>query len=56
MERTWIREILFNIEKGYEDVEGGGGAEILCARGLSKIGMVKGEGIKSGYRTNGLIA
>ena len=23
MERTWIKEILFNIEKGYEDVEGG---------------------------------
>ena len=27
----------------------------VCARGLSKIGEVKGEGVKSGYRTKGLI-
>ena len=34
----------------------GGGAEILGVdSGVWKIGEVKGEGVKPGYRTNGLI-
>ena len=34
----------------------GGGTEILCVLGgLWKIVELKGEGIKSGYRTKGLI-
>ena len=51
----WIRESLFNLEKGYEDVWG---AEILGAwvpGGLWKIDEVKGEGIKSGNKTKDLI-
>ena len=38
-----------------KDVDGGGGAKILCVFGeLWKIGKFKGEGVKSGYRTKGL--
>ena len=33
MERTWIRESSFNIEKGNVDVEGGG-VEFVCVFGV----------------------
>ena len=33
----------FDIEKGYEDVGGVGVKFCVCARGLSKIGEVKGR-------------
>ena len=49
----------FNIEKGYKDVEGGGGGErelkfFVCALGLWKIGKVKGRAYNLA-RTKGLI-
>ena len=42
MERTWIRESSFNLEKGLRRF---GGAEILCegSRSFEKVGEVKGE-------------
>ena len=34
----------FNVEKGYEDVEGEAGLKFdVCARGLWKLGEVKGK-------------
>ena len=45
MERTWIRESTFLYrEGGYEHVEGGGGAEILC---------VCSEGFEKSVRSGG---
>ena len=45
MERTWIRESTFLYrEGGYEHVEGGGGAEILC---------VCSEGFEKSVRSRG---
>ena len=34
MERTWIRESSFNLEKGYEDVEGMGLTFCVCSGAL----------------------
>ena len=34
MERTWISESSFNIEKGYEDVDEVGPKFCVCVRGL----------------------
>ena len=43
-------------EEGKKVLRGGGGTEILCVLGwLWKIVEFKREGIKSGYRTKGLI-
>ena len=53
MERTWIRESSFNIEKGNVDLRRGG--ICVCVRSLWKIAEVRREGVESGYRTNGLI-
>ena len=43
--------------RGYEDVWEEGGTEILgvWVRVVFKIGKVKVEGVKSGYKTKGLI-
>ena len=61
MERMWIRESLFDIEKQVWRCwagggGGGGGWNFVCMfGGLWKIGEVKGEGVKSGNRTKSLI-
>ena len=55
MERTWIKESLFNIEKRVWRCWGGGSWNcvwVTCGGGLWKIGEVKWEGVKSGYRTS----
>ena len=42
----------FNVEKGYEDVEGEAGAEIWCVcSGALKTRWGQGEGVKYGYST-----
>ena len=55
MERTWIRESSFQYREGGMKMLRGWGWNFVCVRGLWKIGKVKGESVKSGYRTKDLI-
>ena len=60
MERTWMRENLFNMEKAewrFFCSGGGGGDKILGVWVLGTLknrSEVKGEGVKSGYKTKDL--